>query len=210
MARRFSTLSPVSSIPRFARLRRSRHGRTPCRPPQARGGAGAWRPGFRPERMRVLCQAAASLNLMQRRRDGRYALGRLGAGLPGIPGPVSDDHAPRRALSRSRETRLISSPMAPAPNWRNSGPTSFGATGDVSPETAETYSELMAQSQTLVAEEALRVVDLRGVETLLDIGGGTGAFLTAAGLPIRPPPSSLRSACRGRGRRRAVPAQRPD
>jgi hypothetical protein len=40
----------------------------------------------------------------------------------------------------------------------------------------------MAQSQTLVAEEALRVVDLRGVRTLLDVGGGTGAFLTAAGL----------------------------
>jgi demethylspheroidene O-methyltransferase len=58
----------------------------------------------------------------------------------------------------------------------------FGATGDVSPETAETYSELMAESQTLVAEEALRVVDLNGVDTLLDIGGGTGAFLTAAGL----------------------------
>jgi len=58
----------------------------------------------------------------------------------------------------------------------------FGATGEVSADTAETYSELMAQSQTLVAEEALRVVNLRGVKTLLDIGGGTGAFLTAAGL----------------------------
>ena len=42
--------------------------------------------GLPPERMRVLCQAAASLNLMQRRRDGRFALGRLGAALPGIPG----------------------------------------------------------------------------------------------------------------------------
>jgi demethylspheroidene O-methyltransferase len=42
--------------------------------------------GLAPDRMRVLCQAAASLNLMQRRRDGRYALGRLGAALPGIPG----------------------------------------------------------------------------------------------------------------------------
>ena len=58
----------------------------------------------------------------------------------------------------------------------------FGATGAVTADTAETYSELMAQSQTLVAEEALRVVDLRGVKTLLDVGGGTGAFLTAAGL----------------------------
>jgi demethylspheroidene O-methyltransferase len=57
----------------------------------------------------------------------------------------------------------------------------FGATGESCPETAETYSELMAQSQTLVAEEALRALDLSDVNELLDVGGGTGAFLTAAG-----------------------------
>jgi demethylspheroidene O-methyltransferase len=39
----------------------------------------------------------------------------------------------------------------------------------------------MAQSQTLVAEEALAALDLTGVRQLLDVGGGTGAFLAAAG-----------------------------
>jgi demethylspheroidene O-methyltransferase len=137
--------------------------------------------GLAPDRMRVLCQAAASLNLMQRRRDGRYALGRLGAALPGIPGlaqMITHHDVLYRDLENAEDFFADGSKTELAGFW----PYVFGATGDVSPETAETYSELMAQSQTLVAEEALRVVDLRGVRTLLDVGGGTGAFLTAAGL----------------------------
>lgn len=137
--------------------------------------------GLPADRMRVLCQAAASLDLMQRRRDGRYALGRLGAALPGIPGlaqMISHHDVLYRDLENARDFFTDGSDTELAEFW----PYVFGATGDVSPETAETYSELMAQSQTLVAEEALRVVDLRGVQTLLDVGGGTGAFLTAAGL----------------------------
>jgi demethylspheroidene O-methyltransferase len=137
--------------------------------------------GLAPERMRVLCQAAASLKLMQRRRDGRYALGRLGAALPGIPGlsqMITHHDVLYRDLEDASNFFADGSDTELAGFW----PYVFGATGDVAPETAETYSELMAQSQTLVAEEALRVLDLRGVKTLLDVGGGTGAFLTAAGL----------------------------
>ena len=137
--------------------------------------------GLPPERMRVLCQAAASLNLMRRRRDGRYALGRLGAALPGIPGlaqMITHHDVLYRDLEDATAFFTDGSGTELAEFW----PYVFGATGDVSAETAETYSELMAESQTLVAEEALRVVDLKGVTTLLDVGGGTGAFLTAAGL----------------------------
>jgi demethylspheroidene O-methyltransferase len=131
--------------------------------------------------MRVFCQAAASLNLLRRQRDGRYALGRLGAALPGIPGlsqMITHHDVLYRDLENASGFFTDGSTTELADFW----PYVFGATGDVSPETAETYSELMAQSQTLVAEEALRFVDLRGVRTLLDVGGGTGAFLTAAGL----------------------------
>lgn len=137
--------------------------------------------GLSPDRMRVLCQAAASLNLMQRRRDGRFALGRLGAALPGIPG-LSQMIAHHDVLYRDLENAAGFFSDGSETELADFWPYVFGATGDVPPETAETYSELMAQSQTLVAEEALRVVDLRGVRTLLDVGGGTGAFLTAAGL----------------------------
>ncbi|CAN0324595.1 unnamed protein product, partial [Chrysoparadoxa australica] len=53
--------------------------------------------------------------------------------------------------------------------------------GDVPEAEATIYSDLMAQSQRLVAEDTLRTVSLKDVSHLLDIGGGTGAFLEAAG-----------------------------
>ena len=37
----------------------------------------------------------------------------------------------------------------------------------------------MSDSQTLVAEDTLRLVDLSGTRHLMDVGGGTGAFLKA-------------------------------
>jgi demethylspheroidene O-methyltransferase len=53
----------------------------------------------------------------------------------------------------------------------------FGADGD--PVQAQAYSALMADSQRLVADEVLRMVDLSGVHHLMDVGGGTGTFLRA-------------------------------
>jgi len=132
------------------------------------------------DRVRVLCQAATALGLMKRTRDDRYALGRLGAALPGVPGLAQ--------MIRHHDVlyRDVADPVA---FFRDGSDTElagfwpyvFGATGQIDPETAATYSELMAQSQSLVAEETLRHVDLRGIDTLLDIGGGTGAFLAAVG-----------------------------
>jgi demethylspheroidene O-methyltransferase len=140
----------------------------------------ALRTGINPDRMRVLCQAASALGLMQRQRDGRYALGRLGAALPGIPG-LAQMIRHHDVLYRDMADPVAFFRDAPATELAAFWPYVFGATGTIDPETAATYSELMAESQTLVAEEALRVLDLKGIDTLLDIGGGTGAFLTAVG-----------------------------
>jgi demethylspheroidene O-methyltransferase len=57
----------------------------------------------------------------------------------------------------------------------------FGAGGATDPAVTALYSGLMADSQGLVAEDTLRIVDLKGVKRLLDVGGGTGAFLLAVG-----------------------------
>lgn len=136
--------------------------------------------GLSPERMRVLCQAAAALDLMKRRRDGRFALGRLGAALPGVPGlqqMIAHHDLLYRDLSDAAAFFADGSDTELAEFW----PYVFGAGGNVDPETARAYSDLMAESQTLVAEEALRSLDLHDVHTLLDVGGGTGAFLAAAG-----------------------------
>lgn len=138
------------------------------------------RTGVNPDRMRVLCQAACALGLMQRHRDGRYALGRLGAALPGIPG-LAQMIRHHDVLYRDMADPVAFFRDAPATELAAFWPYVFGATGQIDPETAAIYSDLMAQSQTLVAEEALRVLDLSGIDTLLDIGGGTGAFLSAVG-----------------------------
>lgn len=142
----------------------------------------AWRLAARtrlePRQMEVLCQAAASLKLLKRRRDGSYQLGRLGAALPGVPGLSEmirhhdvlyrDLQDPMRFLSGKQETEL-------ARFW----PYVFGQAGANDPEIAERYSKLMADSQGLVAKETLRVIDFDGAHRLMDIGGGTGAFLRA-------------------------------
>lgn len=136
--------------------------------------------GLPEERMALLCNAAAALGLMRRRRDGRYALSQRGAALTGVPGlsQMIRHHAvlyrdlsdPIGVLRGSRETEL-------ARFW----PYVFGAAeGSVPAETAQVYSRLMADSQALVAEETLRTIRLDGVRTLMDVGGGTGAFLSAA------------------------------
>ncbi|MGB8813758.1 MAG: methyltransferase, partial [Paracoccaceae bacterium] len=57
----------------------------------------------------------------------------------------------------------------------------FGTAGAVDPQVTATYSDLMADSQVLVAEDTLRMINLSGVTRLMDVGGGTGAFLSAVG-----------------------------
>ena len=134
-----------------------------------------------PERMQVLLQAGAALGLLKRKRGARYALARQGAALMGVPGLEAmirhhrafyrDLEDPVALLRGPRQTEL-------SEFW----PYVFGARGDVAPDVARTYSDLMAQSQQLVAQDTLRAVGLTGVTHLLDIGGGTGAFLEAVGM----------------------------
>jgi demethylspheroidene O-methyltransferase len=134
--------------------------------------------GLTEDRMAILLQGGAALGLLRRRRDGRFALARKGAVLLGVPGLAGmiRHHAvfyrdltdPVALLRGGGETEL-------AQFW----PYVFGASGPIDPQVAATYSGLMADTQALVAEETLRLVDLSGVARLMDVGGGTGAFLAA-------------------------------
>jgi len=132
------------------------------------------------DRLRVLLNGATALGLLAQKRDGRYALGRLGAALPGIPGlsqMIRHHDVLYRDLADPTAFFRDGSNTELAAFW----PYVFGATGEIDPDIAATYSDLMADSQTLVAEEALAHLDLSDAKTLLDIGGGTGVFLTEAG-----------------------------
>ncbi|MEJ8562583.1 methyltransferase [Yoonia sp. GPGPB17] len=133
------------------------------------------------DRMPVLLAATTSIGLIKRRRSGRYALTTRGAALAGVPGLAGMiehhnvlylDLADPVAFFRGEvETEL-------AEFW----PYVFGAQGAQDSATVATYSQLMADSQVLVAEDTLATVQLSGCRRILDVGGGTGAFLTAVGL----------------------------
>jgi demethylspheroidene O-methyltransferase len=131
------------------------------------------------ERMQALLQAGAAMGLLRRRRGARVSVTARGAALTGVPGllPMIRHHGafyrdmgdPVALLRGEAETEL-------AGVW----PYVFGAREGIDPATARAYSDLMTQSQALVAEDTLRLVSLKGVARLLDVGGGTGAFLRAA------------------------------
>ncbi|MBC7181517.1 MAG: methyltransferase domain-containing protein, partial [Roseovarius sp.] len=130
-------------------------------------------------RMTALLQGGAALGLLARRRDGCFALARRGAVILGVPG----------LEAMIRHNRALYADMAdPVALLRGEGETElarfwpyvFGRAGEVAPEVAERYSDLMAQSQRLVAEDVLRAAPLSGARVLMDVGGGTGAFVAAA------------------------------
>lgn len=133
-----------------------------------------------PEAAERLLRAAASLELVAQRGDGRWALGKLGAAMidnPGIPAMV-EHHAmlyadladPVAMLRRPRGGNALSG------YWAYTGAEAPGALGR--DRTAE-YSALMAASQPMVAEEVIAAHDFGAYRGLLDIGGGSGAFLAA-------------------------------
>ncbi len=131
------------------------------------------------DRMGDLLQAGAALGLLKRRKDGRFGLARKGAAILGVPGLedmirhnrafYADMAEPEKLLRGQGETRLEQF-------W----PYVFGGNDGMSRPAAERYSDLMARSQVLVAEDTLRLAPLRNVKCLLDVGGGSGAFLGAA------------------------------
>ena len=128
-----------------------------------------------------LLDAAAALDLLSRRRDGRYGLGTLGAALRGNPGIAAmvehhrhlyADLADPVALLRGEPgSRQLAGYWPYAAYDR---PTRLTAA-----ETSD-YSALMGLSQQMIAAEVLDAYPLGRHRRLLDVGGGDGAFLLAA------------------------------
>ena len=136
--------------------------------------------GIQADRMAVLCQAGAALKLMARTGDGGWRLATRGAAFLAVPG--------LEAMVRHHPVlyRDLADPVAflkgeTEPELATFWPYVFGAGGAADPAVAAHYSQLMADSQGLVAADTLGMIDLKGVCHLMDVGGGTGAFLAAVG-----------------------------
>ncbi len=135
-------------------------------------------PGLPPDRAALLLQAGAALRLLRRRRDGRYGLTLRGSAFLGVPG-LADMVRHHRVLYADLADPAAFLRGETDPALARFWPYVFGAGAARDPAMAARYSRLMADTQVLVAEDTLRLVPLKGVAHLMDVGGGTGAFLRA-------------------------------
>ena len=140
------------------------------------GGSGLELPA-----MQRLLAASASLDLVEPLGDGRWTLGQRGAALSTNKGALAmiehhklfyaDLADPVAMLKRGRGGGEL------AKFWSYAEAAGRGDPAAANDPGTRAYSELMAASQPMVAEQVLEAFDFSGAKTLLDIGGGHGAFL---------------------------------
>lgn len=124
-----------------------------------------------------LLKAAASIDIAEQLRDGRYMLGTQGASLHGSPGlgDMIRHHAllyadlvdPVALLRRGGGGGVL------ADYW------AYDAGRDAAADSVAPYSALMAATQAMVAEQVLGAYDFGKHQRLLDVGGGSGVFVRA-------------------------------
>ncbi len=122
----------------------------------------------------LLCNAATSIGLLKKNRDSSYKLTRIGAAIKGVSGLdkmilhhkmfYRDLIDPVKLLNKNFNTELRNF-------W------TYVPSKKITEEEARNYSELMGISQYIVAEETLNLVNLAPFKSLLDVGGGNGAFI---------------------------------
>lgn len=132
-----------------------------------------------PDRMQVLLQGGAAIGILRIMR-GKVDLTRRGAAFAAVPG-LSAMVRHHRAFYRDLEDPVAFFRGETVTELADVWPYVFGDATGIDPATASAYSDLMAQSQALVADDTLRTITFKDIEVLMDVGGGTGAFLAAVG-----------------------------
>lgn len=137
--------------------------------------------GLRPEAARRLLDAATALKLCERRPRDRYGLGIHGASLVATPAVT------HMVLHHAMFYRDLVDPVGllsrEAPDtdlrrfWSYSG---HEGNDQSTPAQVAEYSELMAGSMSLIADDILDAYPLHRHRHLLDLAGGAGAFVQAA------------------------------
>lgn len=124
-----------------------------------------------------LLKAAATLGLSERRSGGRWGLGEQGAALLGAPGV--------EAMIRHHPLLYadLQDPLALLRRGGGGGALSgywpYAEGQESQAKAVAAYSELMAASQAMVAEQVLNAWPIGRRRRLLDVGGGHGAFVRA-------------------------------
>jgi demethylspheroidene O-methyltransferase len=128
-----------------------------------------------------LLEAAAALRLTERRGDGRYGLGVLGAAMIGNPGIAAMVNHHAALYADLRDPVALLRGEQPDTALGRLWPYADQARSEIlSPTDVAAYSRLMAESQPLVAADVLAAYRLDRHRCLMDVGGGDGTFLTQA------------------------------
>ena len=130
--------------------------------------------------MQQLLAAAAALKLVSARSGDRWGLGMTGGAIASTPGLAdmirhhkllyADLAHPLALLRDRRKTTKLGEFW---PYARSASPS------DLAQETVSNYSTLMTQSQAMINRDIIDAYTLSSHKTLLDVGGGEGAFLAA-------------------------------
>jgi demethylspheroidene O-methyltransferase len=140
----------------------------------------ATRVSLPPDSMRLLLDAATSLQLAQRRSGDRYGLGPLGAALRGNPGVVAMIRHHAMLYDDLKDPIGLLRHETAAGQLAHYWPYAANETPSaLTRDAVAPYTALMAQSQPMIANEILDAYCFRDHRCLLDVGGGNGAFLSA-------------------------------
>ncbi|MEO1238742.1 MAG: methyltransferase [Pseudomonadota bacterium] len=134
--------------------------------------------GLSLERTVILLRAATALGLTEPAGQGAYRTSRRGAALLGVPG-LADMIRHHHILYKDLADPVAFLRGETDPELAHFWPYVFGEGAQTDPAAATRYSRLMADSQGLVAEETLKAVNFKAAAHVMDIGGGTGVFLSA-------------------------------
>ncbi|MEL7028832.1 MAG: methyltransferase [Pseudomonadota bacterium] len=130
---------------------------------------------------RRLARAAAALDLTEEVSPDVYALGRLGAAMRADPSLAAmARHNGEFYFDLSDPLALLRGSAQQLRMPRYWGYAGNPEAAELTPEQAKAYSDLMAGTQKMVAEEVLAAYPIRRHRKLLDVGGGAGAFAAAA------------------------------
>lgn len=129
-----------------------------------------------PDRMQVLLRGGAAIGLLKTGRLVRLTpRGAALMAVPGLPEMIRHHHTLYRDLADPAAFFRGETQTELAEVW----PYVFGDGAAKDPARAARYSRLMEGSMALVAEDTLAAVDLSRARHLMDVGGGTGAFVRA-------------------------------
>lgn len=133
------------------------------------------------ESMDVLLQAAASLKLIEARGRDRFGLGPLGAALRGNPGvAMMIEHHARLYADLSDPLALLRGEIETTRLQRFWAYSTSDRPSRLESAEIGDYTELMAASQAMIADQVLSAYPIHRHQRLLDVGGGSGSFALAA------------------------------